>query len=155
MSKRQSKRKDRGAHGNRRRARRRALQGVYQSLMTGQSAHEIYQQFLDEQDMRTVDLEYFKALLTETVGAQEELVDQYRPILDRDWDNVDPMERAILLVAGNELRQHMEVPYRVILDEAIDLAKDFGSEQCASYVNGVLDKASAIWRQVEQKAHKG
>lgn len=139
-------------HGDRRRARRRALQALYQWQLTGQESAEIYRQFLEEQDMSRVDVEYFRALLSDVVEQHEEIDQKLAAIADRSLDQVDPLELSVLRLGAYELLQRMEVPFRVVLDEAIDLAKDFGSEQSSIYVNGVLDRCAREWREVEVQA---
>jgi transcription antitermination protein NusB len=134
------------------RSRRRALQALYQWQVTGQSARTIAQQFAEEQDMSIADNDYFRDLLN---GVERECADidaVLQPLLDRPIEQVDPIERAVLRLAGYELKSRMDVPYRVVLNEAIDLAKDFGAEGGHTYVNGVLDKAAPLWRGVELSA---
>ncbi|NJR44306.1 transcription antitermination factor NusB [bacterium] len=127
------------------------MQALYQWQMTGQSCRSIAQQFFEEQDMSITDVDYFNDLLT---GVERELTEidaGLEPFLDRPLAQVDPIERAILRLAGFELRSRLDVPYRVVLNEAIDLAKDFGAEGGHSYVNGVLDKAAVSWRALEHE----
>jgi transcription antitermination protein NusB len=137
------------------RSRRRALQALYQWQMTGQSSSTIAKQFFEEQDMSIADDDYFRDLLSGVERQQDELDAGLQPLLDRPLEQVDPIERAVLRLAAYELRSRLDVPYRVVLNEAIDLAKDFGSEGGHTYVNGVLDKAALLWRATEFTAeHK-
>ena len=131
------------------RSRRRALQALYQWQITGQSAKTIAEQFFEEQDMSIADKDYFRDLLNGVEREKDELDAGLQPLLDRPIEQVDPIERAVLRLAGYELRSRPDVPYRVVLNEAIDLAKDFGAEGGHTYVNGVLDKAALLWRAVE------
>jgi len=131
------------------RARRRALQALYQWQITGQKAGEILSQFLAVQDMQGVDEAHFEKLLRGVIGSQEALDSELQPFLDRPMGQVDLMERVVLLIGAYELLNCPELPYRVVLDECVDLAHRFGSEQGHSYVNAVLDKAACQWRSAE------
>ena len=147
-----STRKTGGIFAERARSRRRALQALYQWQLTGQSVALISAQFFEEQDMEITDKVYFGDLLTGVERHYLEIDSGLEPFLDRPLPQVDPIARAVLRLAGYELKYRMDVPYRVVLNEAIDLAKDFGAEGGHSYVNGVLDKAIAIWRPLELAA---
>lgn len=136
-------------HAPRSRARRRALQAVYQWQMTGQDATDILTQFRDAQDFSQVDEEFFEQLLRGVASGADELDAILQPYLDRPMAEVDVMERVVLRLGAWELLHCPEVPYRVVLDEAVDLAHRFGSEQGHSYVNAVLDKAARQLRAVE------
>jgi len=131
------------------RARRRALQAVYAWQMSGTSARDVIAQFAHEQAKEQADLEYFEDLVRGVDKHCDELDDALAPFLDRDIEQVDPIERAALRIAAYELRQRRDVPYRVVLNEAIETVKRFGAEHGHTYVNGVLDHAAAAWRAVE------
>ena len=131
------------------RARRRALQAVYAWQMSGASAREVVAQFAHEQAHEVADLEYFEDLVHGVDKHCEELDTALAPFLDRDIEQVDPIERAVLRIAAYELRQRRDVPYRVVINEAIETSKRFGAEHGHTYVNGVLDHAAAQWRAVE------
>ena len=136
-------------------ARRSAVQALYQWQMAGESISEIHDQFLVEREMAKVDLEYFKVLLHGVAGQLELLDQQIKPFLDRDINSVDPVERAILRMATFELVSRPDVPYRVVINEALESAKMFGADQSHKYVNGVLDKVAQQTRQLEiQRAPK-
>ena len=135
-----------GHYEPRRRARRRALQAIYQWQMTGQDTLEILRQFIEIQDMNGVDVEHFEKLLL-GVGSNVEMLDaSLEPFLDRPSVQLDEMERAILRIGAYELQHCPELPFRVVLDECVDLAHRFGSEQGHAYVNAVLDRAVKEWR---------
>jgi N utilization substance protein B len=136
-------------HDDRRFARRRALQALYQWCMTGQAADDIFRQFVAEQDMSRVDVDYFKMMLSAVVDQHEAIDLRLSENLDRDMSQIDPLEQAVLRLGAYELLHRLELPYRVVLDEAIDLAKNFGSEQSPVYVNGVLDHCAREWRSEE------
>ena len=138
-----------GSFGPRRRARRRVLQALYQWQMTGDTADEIISQFLEEQSWERVDGDYFKELLTESIAENEVISNGLKAFLDRPIEHVDCLERSVLQLAAAELLFHADIPFRVILDEAIDLARRFGAEQSHAYVNAVLDKAARQWRSEE------
>lgn len=138
-----------GHYEPRRRARRRALQAIYQWQMTGQEPAEILRQFMEIQDMKGVDVEHFERLLLGVGGKGEALDEALRPFLDRPVDQLEVMERVVLRIGAFELLHCPEQPYRVVLDECVDLAHRFGSEQGHAYVNAVLDKAVREWRAVE------
>lgn len=133
----------------RRRARRRALQALYQWQLTGHVEQDIIEQFLEEQDFSNVDTQLFRGLVKGVVNTHQKLEDELQPFLDRPSGQLDVIEKVILCMGAFELLNHPEVPYRVVLDEAIDLARRFGAEQGHSFVNAVLDKAARIWRQQE------
>ena len=135
--------------GPRKRARRRALQAIYQWQITHQDANEILRQFREIQDLSQVDEVYFEQLLRSVIKQKERLVEALEPFLDRPMDQVDVMERVVLMIGAWELLDCPEMPYRVVLDESVDLAHRFGSEQGHSYVNAVLDRAARKWRADE------
>jgi len=131
------------------RARRRALQALYQWQMTGQDAREILKQFHAAQDMTGVDEAHFENLLLGVSSGREGLDRELQPFLDRPIDQVDLMEQVVLRIGAFEMLNCPESPFRVVLDECVDLAHRFGSEQGHAYVNAVLDKAAKEWRPVE------
>jgi N utilization substance protein B len=133
------------------RARRRALQALYAWDMAGTPMPAVIAQFQHEQEMEIADLDYFKDLLHGVDRHREELDAKLRPFLDREVEQVDPIERAVLRLAAYELLHRVDVPYRVVINEAIEVAKRFGSDFGHTYVNGVLDKAAAEWRADEYR----
>ncbi|MFC1778060.1 transcription antitermination factor NusB [Pseudomonadota bacterium] len=131
---------------NRRRARRRALQALYQWHLTGQEVGEILDQFREEQDFSNVDTELFATLVRKVSKGQADIDEKIQPFLDRPVAQLDVIEHVILSIGAYELLNSIEVPHQVVIDEAINLAKQFGAEQGHSFVNGVLDKAAKQWR---------
>ena len=131
---------------SRRRARRRALQALYQWRLTDQEVGEILQQFREEQDFRNVDSELFATLVRKVSKGRAEFDEKLTPFLDRPISQLDVIEHVILSIAAYELLYTIEVPHQVVIDEAINLAKQFGAEQGHSFINGVLDKAARQWR---------
>ena len=136
------------------RARRRALQAVYAWQLSNSPVEKVIEQFRAEQDMEVADLEYFEALVRGVVQYAEELDAVLAKYIDRGMAQVDPIERAVLRIAGYELAHRVDVPYRVVINEAIETTKRFGAEHGHTYVNGVLDRAAADWRAQEVAAGK-
>ena len=133
------------------RSRRRALQAVYAWQLSGANERDIIGQFAHEQAHEVADLEYFEDLVRGVMRHVQQLDTALLDHLDRKVDEVDPIERAALRIAAYELLHRPDVPYRVVINEAIDSTKRFGSEHGHTYVNGVLDKAAAMLRGVEAK----
>ncbi|MCD9124348.1 transcription antitermination factor NusB [Luteimonas fraxinea] len=137
------------------RARRRALQAIYAMQMSGTEPREIVAQFAHEQAKEIADLAYFEDLVHGVGTRYRELDASLAPFLDRTIEEVDPIERAMLRIAAYELQHRIDVPYRVVIDEALKTVKRFGSEHGHTYVNGVLDRAAAEWRAPEVGALRG
>lgn len=137
------------------RARRRALQAVYAWQLSGGSAQDVIAQFAHEQAHEAADLEYFEDLVRGVLTQRAALDASLQPFLDRDVDEVDQIERAMLRIAAYELQHRLDVPYRVVIDEALKTVKRFGSEHGHTYVNGVLDRACDEWRAVERRGAGG
>jgi N utilization substance protein B len=133
------------------RARRRALQAVYAWEISSTPMDKVIIQFEHEQEMEVADLGYFKDLLLGIEKHREAIDQKMRPYLDREVAQVDPIERAVLRIATYELLYRHDVPYRVVINEAIEVAKRFGADFGHTYVNGVLDQAAAEWRAVEYR----
>jgi N utilization substance protein B len=132
--------------GSRRRARRAALQGLYQWQATGQPADEIIAQFDDEKATGNVDRDYFCRIVRGVIDDVDTLDAMLAPHLYRPLGQVDPVERAVLRLAAFELSHCADVPWRVVIDESVELARAFGAEQGHRFVNGVLDKLAASLR---------
>jgi len=126
----------------RRRARRRALQALYQWHLTGQDVGEIILQFREIQDFSNVDTELFATLVRKVSTGQADIDAKIEPFLDRPLKQLDVIEHVVLSIGTYELMHSIDVPHQVVIDEAINLAKQFGAEQGHSFVNGVLDKAA-------------
>lgn len=135
-------------------ARSLAVQAVYQWQMAGQNVQQIINQFLAEHADRKVDTDYFRELVEGVPGKLSTIDEGLAEHVDRSIESIDPVERAILRVGAYELISHPEIPYRVVINEAIELAKVFGAEQGHKYVNGVLDKAAKRLRSMEMAAEK-
>ena len=133
------------------RSRRRALQAIYAWQLSGNAMERVIEEFRHEQDMEIADLGYFEDLLRGVDRHCAELDAALVPFLDREVARVDPIERAILRLAAYELRHRPDVPYRVVINEAIEVAKRFSAEHGHTYVNGVLDKVAKEWRDAEYR----
>ncbi|MGA9829005.1 MAG: transcription antitermination factor NusB, partial [Rhodanobacteraceae bacterium] len=125
---------------------------VYAWQMSGNSMISVIEQFRHEQDMQIADLDYFEDLLRGVECHLDELDSGIAPLIDREVGEVDPIERAVLRLAAYELKRRIDVPYRVVINEAVEVTKRFGSEQGHTFVNGVLDKLAAAWRAAEYRA---
>ena len=133
-------------------ARKAAVQALYQWQMTGQSLIEIERQFLEEERLKDAQKSYFTELF-HGVPKNLEVIDQaLSEFVDRPVDMIDPVERAILRIGVYELVNRLDMPYRVVLNEGINLAKYFGADGSHKYVNGILDKVAQQKRIVEIKS---
>lgn len=132
------------------RARRTAVQACYQWLINKQPMDEIIDEFMNERaELKKADQEYFRDLLQGMNRYSDELNKALIPFLDRSLNEVNPVERAILTLGMYELTHHPEIPWRVIMNETVELAKMFGADQSHKYINGVLDKAAHSIRKAE------
>ena len=144
------------ARSARRRAREFALQGVYAWLVRGdeslRDAGEIDAHIRDNDEFLEADASWYKTLLHGVMAQAPDLRERFRPYIDRNIDELSPIEHGILLIGSYELVNHIEVPYRVAINEAVELAKSFGGTDGFKFVNGVLDKMAADVRPVEIQA---
>lgn len=132
----------------RRRARECAVQALYSWAVSGNTAEQVELAFVLDQDMEGVDKPYFRKLFRHTVENIETVDFAITPYIDRAFDELDPIEKAILRLAVYELRFELDVPYKVVINEAIEVAKVFGADDSHKYINGVLDKiAPALGRK--------
>lgn len=133
----------------RHRAREFALQGLYQWQVGGNDASAIEAHMGEVKGFEKADRELFSRLLRGAMREQEALREQIAPHLDRRFEELSPVERGILLLGAFELAHEIQTPYRVVLNEAIELAKSYGGTEGHRYVNGVLDKVAARLRPHE------
>ncbi|GAA0696636.1 transcription antitermination factor NusB [Marinobacterium maritimum] len=133
----------------RRNARSFALQALYQWSLAGQSAHEIEAQFRVDNDMGNTDTQLFSELLRGVISGTRDLDEAFRPFLDRPLDDLDPVELSVLRIGAYELIHRLQVPYRVAINESVELAKVFGATESHKYVNGILDKLAQRVRAAE------
>ncbi|MFZ4790937.1 MAG: transcription antitermination factor NusB [Candidatus Competibacteraceae bacterium] len=130
-------------------ARRCATQAIYEWQLSGREPGLITSQFLADHDLGQADPDYFRELAHE-VPARVTVIDAaLAPFLDRPPEQVDPVERAILRLSGYELMEHPELACRIVINEAVELAKMFGAEQGHRFVNGVLDRLARVTRPLE------
>lgn len=142
----------RRANQQRHMARRLAMQALYQWQITGQSAREVVAQFRSNEDYFKTDKAYFAELVEQAVRDKDVIGEELKDYLSRDFDLIDPVERAVLMVAVLELKFHLEVPYRVVINEAVSLTKKYGATDAHKFVNGVLDQACKKIRSMEMAA---
>jgi len=133
-------------------ARQRAVQALYSWRMTGNDLSDIEALYFTEQDMSKVDKKYFKELLHQVPKLSNDCADAIASMLDRSVEEVDPVEWAILEIAYYELLKRINVPYRVVINESVQLAKIFGAEDSYKFINGVVDKMARRFREVEVQA---
>lgn len=136
----------------RHRARELAMQGVYEWRLSAKPASLIEKATLAEKSIGRYDLELFCQLLRGVIAESENLAERLTPHLDRPVSELSPVEFSVLLLGAYELIHQPEVPYRVVINEAVELAKTFGGSDGHKFVNGVLDKLAAQVRAVEVKA---
>lgn len=136
----------------RHRAREFALQGLYQWLMSQEDPGVIDANIRNAHGFDKADREHFDALLHGAIRDAESLRADLVPFIDRSINQLSPIEHAALLIGAYELKQHIEIPYRVVINEAVELAKSFGGIDGHKYVNGVLDKLAAQLRATEVAA---
>ena len=138
----------------RRRAREFALQGLYQWRLSGNDEAAIEAHLREAEEFNKVDRAFFTGLLRDVLIQESELQAQLQAFLDRPFGELSPVEASVLLAGAYELVNYPETPYRVIINEAIELAKGFGGTDGHKYVNGVLDKLAAKLRPVEVQAKR-
>lgn len=136
---------------NRHNARKAAVQALYQWDLTAQDAAEIQPQFEKIHDMRNVEKKFIREIVREVPKVDDELQASISPHLDRDFAQLDPVEKAILRLGAYELLYRIDVPTKVVLNEMIELAKVFGSDHSYKYVNGVMDKMAVTLRPPKKR----
>jgi N utilization substance protein B len=133
-------------------ARKAAVQALYQWQMAGQNLSEIERQFIEEQRLKDAQKSYFVELFYGVPKNLEAIDQALSEFVDRPVDTIDPVERAILRIGVYELLHRLDMPYRVVLNEGINLAKYFGADGSHKYVNGILDKVAQQKRAIEIKS---
>jgi len=136
---------------SRRKSREYALKGLYQWKVTGDAADVIERQMREDEEFEKADDKHFSTLLRGAIAQSQDLDQRLTPYLDRPAAELSPIEHAVLLLAAFELVNHPEIPYRVVINEAVELAKSYGGTDGHKYVNGVVDKLAAAVRAVEIK----
>jgi len=127
------------------------MQALYQWQLTEQSFSEILAQFIERDEYKTVDAQYFYELLSGSIEQQPALSARVSEFADRPWVQMDPIERAVLLLGMYELVNRLDVPYRVVVNEAVELAKQFGATDGYKYINALLDRAARDIRAAERQ----
>lgn len=138
-----------GSRNARRRAREFALQGLYQWLLSNENAGVIEAHIAESPGFAHADREHFRGMLHGAIDEAESLREAFAPYIDRGIATLSPVEHAVLLLGAYEFRHHPEIPYRVVINEAVELAKTFGGTDGYKYVNGVLDRVAARLRPLE------
>lgn len=136
-------------------ARKAAVQALYQWQMAGQDLSEIERQFLEEERLKDAQKSYFIELFYGVPKNLDAIDQALSEFVDRPVDTIDPVERAILRIGVYELLHRLDMPYRVVLNEGINLAKHFGADGSHKYINGILDKVAQQKRAMEIKAKGG
>jgi N utilization substance protein B len=127
-------------------ARKLALQALYRWQLNSCEWQDLVSEFATDADMPRADAEYFEALIAAICRSHDELDAALAPLLDRKPAELDPIEHALLLIGSYELQHRLEVPFRVVINEAVNLARRFGATDGHKFVNGVLDRAARLWR---------
>ena len=138
----------------RRKARRALVQAAYQWQFADADLAQLHEEFA-ERALDKADEEFFLDILTHMIKHSDELDQMLTPLLDRPLDQLDMVERGVLRLAAVELSERIDIPYRVVIDEYVELTKTFGSADAHKFVNGVLDRLSAQHRELEVSAHQG
>jgi len=141
--------------GARTRARELTLQALYQKQIAGHSSAELLQQFHEQVAYERVDQEYFDEQLPEICEAWEALESTIDTFIDRPLEQLDPVELGILLIGTHELQSRIDIPYKVVINECINLAKRFGAVDGHKYINACLDVAAQSLREIEVQANTG
>ena len=131
-------------------ARRCAMQALYQWQLTQQTYSEILAQFIDRDEYKTVDADYFRELLSGAIEQHAAFAARVGEYADRPWEQMDPIERAVLLIGVYELLNRLDVPYRVVVNEAVELTKSFGATDGYKYINALLDRMARDLRGGER-----
>lgn len=128
------------------------VQALYQWGMAGQNISAIEAQFYAENDPEKIDQDYFREALRTITKSVDEIDDLIKPHIDRDIDDLDPVSTALLRLGVFEFGHRPDVPFKVVINEGVNLAKRFGPTDSDKYINGVLDKIAPLMREVEVKA---
>ncbi len=134
------------------RARRFAIQALYQWQLSGLDIGDIKKQFYEEHNFKKIDSKFFDEVIYNIPSSIAELEAMITPYISRSYSDIDPIEKGILLLGCYELANRHDIPYRAVINEAIELAKTYGAEDAHKFINGVLDKVALQTREVEVKA---
>ena len=139
-----------GVNQQRSRSRRLAIQALYQWILNTSTANDLIAQFEQDNSMHEQCSEYFRDIVSQSIAMKDDLDKLIAAQMDRDIARLDPVEHAILLIGMYELKARIDVPYRVVINEAVRLTKKFGAQDGHKYVNAVLDRASVELREGER-----
>ena len=134
---------------SRRKARELAMQAIYQWQLNDMILIDLVKQYLESNADKKVDFKHFEEIVTAAVNHTPELDAVLKPFLDRDIDKLDPVELAILRLSAFELKNRPDIPYRVVINEGVMLAKKYGAQGGHKYINGILDKLATQLRTAE------
>jgi N utilization substance protein B len=140
-----------GSSGARSRARALTVQALYQQQITDHTVEELLAQFRERKEFAAVDQDYFEDSLEDICSSREELVQRIDDFADRPVSQLDPVELAILLLGFHELKAREDIPFRVVINEGVNLSKKFGAVDGHKYINALLDRAAADLRSTENK----
>jgi transcription antitermination protein NusB len=141
-----------GVTGSRTRARELLVQALYQRQLAGHGCAELLEQFHDQAAYQRVDKDFFDTALTAICESQSSLEQTIGGLIDRPFEQLDPVELAVLLIGVYELESRVDVPYRVVINEGVNLARRFGAVDGHKYINACLDVAARTLRSVEIEA---
>jgi N utilization substance protein B len=125
------------------------VQALYQWQMAGQEPRDIVSEFVSDRELVSVDMDYFRQLVSQVPKQFEALRSDLEACIDRDWQRLDPVERSVLLIGAFEMQNCPEMPYRVVINEGVELCKMFGTAEGHRYINGVLDRLAKLKRAPE------
>ena len=143
--------KNKSSSGARTRARELVLQALYQKQIAEHDFGELIKQFHEQKAFERVDQEFFDETLMDICDQQSDLEEKISELIDRPLEQLDPVERGILLIGVFELQNRIDVPYKVVINEGVNLAKRFGATDGHKYINACLDKAAQSLREIEIK----
>ncbi len=143
--------KNKSSSGARTRARELVLQALYQKQIAKHDSAELIKQFHEQKAFERVDQEFFNTTLKDICDSQSELEEKIAELIDRPLKQLDPVELGVLLIGVFELQNRVDVPYKVVINEGVNLAKRFGATDGHKYINACLDKAAQSLREIEIK----
>ena len=141
--------------GARTRARELMVQALYQKQIAGHSTAELVAQYHEDTAFERVDQAFFDELFPAISNGQDELEEKIRGLIDRPLEQLDPIELAILLIGVQELESRIDIPYKVVINEGVNLARRFGATESHKYINACLDEAARRLREIEVQANAG
>ena len=147
--------KDSKGAGARTRARELMVQALYQKQIAGHTTAELVSQYQEDNAYERVDQEFFNELFPEISNAQSDLEKKIDDLIDRPLEQLDPIELSILMIGVHELEARIDIPYKVVINEGVNLAKRFGAVESHKYINACLDVAAQSLRAIEVQARTG